>query len=244
LRSGSAGHGTAIDGSADAELVLTVRGLPVDANAQWLKGLVQSAASSFEASMDVKTVVEGHSVKWTEGSLAIKVSLAPAYGSYRKAINLLSVQDEDARPCYFGALEEQRTRFMDKQSAGVKTTMRLLKWWRGQRNWSSHRTRPSDLLLELLVVCSALREQHQHQSRPSNQAAAIQAVMALIAGFNAMQVVWPEGCRFYGEADIPRTLLKQRPLLMDPVNPFVNVADTSTFDPREMVEFARSRDFF
>jgi len=253
LRSGSAGHGTAIVGSADAELVLTVRGLPVDANAQWLKGLVRSAASSFEANMDVKQNITGYSVTWkTQGPLAIKVSLAPAYGSYRKAIGLLSVQDEDARPCYFGALEEQRTRFMDKQPVGVKTTMRLLKWWRGQREWSCHRTRPGDLLLELLVVYSALREQHQQQSRPSNQAAAVQAVMELMTGFNTMQVVWPERCRCYWpercrcywQADIPQTLLQQRPLLMDPVNPFVNVADPDAFDPREMMDFARLQKFF
>lgn len=244
LQSGSAGHGTAIVGSAEAELVLTLRGLPVDASTQWLKGLVQLAAGSFEANLDVKPIVEGYFVKWkTEGPLTIKVSFAPAYGSYRRAINLLSVQDENARPCYFGALEEQRIRFMDKQPAGVKATMRLLKWWRGQREWSSHRMRPSDLLLELLVVYSVFREQHHQQSRPSDQAAAIQAVLTLMAGFTALQVVWPERCRCYEEADVPQTLLKQRPLLMDPVNPFVNVADPSAFDPKEMMDFARSQNF-
>jgi len=94
------------------------------------------------------------------------------------------------------------------------------------------------------VVYSAFQEQHQQQSRPSNQATAIQAVMALMAGFNAMQVVWPERCHCYGEADIPQALLEQRPLFMDPVNPFVNVADPSKFDPREMMDFARSQNFF
>ena len=67
--------------------------------------------------------------------------------------------------------------------------------------------------------------------------------MELMTGFNTMQVVWPERCRCYRQADIPQTLLQQRPLLMDPVNPFVNVADPDAFDPREMMDFARLQKF-
>merc|ERR1719388_52772 len=114
-------------------------------------------------------------------------------------------------------------------------TMRLLKWWRDQQQWSSEYTTPSDDVLELVAVYSAL------QTKPKDQRTAIANVMSLMARFNEVRIVWSN---YYKKEDIWAPLLSHRPLLIDPVNPFVNAADPQSFDPKELMELARSTRFF
>merc|ERR1719487_526010 len=128
------------------------------------------------------------------------------------------------------SLAKERVQFIAKQPGQVKVTMRLLKWWRDQQQWSSAFARPSDDILELLAVYSAV------QSKPADQHAAIANVMSLLARFEELRIVWSN---YYDKADIWPALLHQKPLLMDPTNPYANVADPQTFDAQELMAKAQ-----
>merc|ERR1719235_1392948 len=122
-----------------------------------------------------------------------------------------------------------------QQPDQVKVTMRLLKWWRNQQRWSSPLTTPSDEILELIAVYSAL------QTKPRDQKMAIANAMSLMARFTELRIVWSN---YYSKEDIWSPLLQQRPLLMDPVNPYLNVADPQRFDASELMSLAQSTHFF
>jgi len=96
-------------------------------------------------------------------------------------------------------------------------------------------TRPSDDLLELLTVFSST------QSKPQDQQTAVGSVLSLMARFDELCVTWTN---FYKKTDIWEPLANQRPLVMDPVNPYLNLADPQVFDPRDLMTFASQTRFF
>lgn len=110
-----------------------------------------------------------------------------------------------------------------------------MKWWREQQEFSCSLTRPSDEVLELLAVYVA------QQCGKVDQAQMVANCMSVMARFDQMRVVWSN---FYGKNDVWNPLMMQKPLLMDPVNPFRNVADPQDFDPRELMSLASSTHFF
>lgn len=110
-------------------------------------------------------------------------------------------------------------------------TIRLLKWWRDQQEWSAPLYEPSDEILELIAI-------HSAQSKPVDQQQAIARVMALLSNFDEVSVLWSN---FYTKAEIWAPLLHQKPLLMDPVISCVNHADPKVFDSRELMRHARDR---
>jgi len=65
--------------------------------------------------------------------------------------------------------------------------------------------------------------------------------MGVLARLDELRVVWNN---FYQPSDIWAPLMAQRPLLMDPVNPFRNVCDPQEFDPRELMHLARTTSFW
>lgn len=91
-------------------------------------------------------------------------------------------------------------------------------------------------IIELLVAYSAT------QTKPSDQRVAVANVMSLLARFDELRIVWP--AHYYNKEDIWAPLLSQKPLLMDPTNPFFNVADSQSFDARELMTLAQSTHFF
>lgn len=244
VKGGSIGRGTAIRGIEDAEVVLILEGLPPTSQKSWLPALLQSAASSFEARLDgmpdVESVcLQGDAVRiHAKGSITVDLRFAPTFPSHREALDAIAAQAPEARPQCAAWLGEKRVRFIQKQPEAVKTTMRLLKWWREQRAWSAASTRPSDELLELVVAHVATR------LPLSDQRGAVAAVLRVLAQFDTLQLSWLGTSACYAKEDVPQQLLRQQPLLMDPVNPFVNVADPLAFDSQEMMDFARSADFF
>ena len=64
---------------------------------------------------------------------------------------------------------------------------------------------------------------------------------AELARFSQLRVVWSN---FYDKSDAWAPLMMQRPLLMDPVNPFSNIVDPQDFDSRELTQFAATTHFF
>jgi len=241
VKGGSVGKGTAINGLTDAEVVFFVHGLPQVGHDRWLPPLLRAAAGVLVEQLGGDRTMEGihtteDSVKlFAKGLVTVDVKFSPVFASYAQTVQVLGEQGPEARRLYGSSLVEQRTQFISRQSSGVKVTIRLLKWWRDQQEWSNKLVRPTDEILELMAVYSAV------QTRPSDQRQAIANVMSLLARFDELRIVWSN---YYNKEDVWAPLLRQRPLLMDPVNPFVNIAEPQVFDARELMSIAASTHFF
>jgi 2'-5'-oligoadenylate synthetase len=241
VKCGSVGKGTAITGTTDAEVVFFLKGLPQGLHSKWLPAMLKAVAGILTQHLGTGYGVEG--ICTTADSVHMKVKglveldlrFSPCFESYAETIQVLGEQSPDVRKLFATSLAKERADFVAKQPGQVKVTMRLLKWWRDQQQWSSALTQPSDDILELIAVYTAL------QTKPGDQRVAIANSMSLMARFDELRIVWSN---YYGKDDIWSPLLNQRPLLMDPVNPFVNVADPQVFDSRELMSLARATHFF
>lgn len=241
VRGGSVGRGTVIGGATDAEVVFFLKELPVAGQLKWLpalhKAVVGVLSEHLGPSHGVEDVrAEADSVKLTvRGVVSVDLKFVPVFSNVMEVHNAMSQQETDTRRRLSAGLVKERTHFISKQPGQVKVTIRLLKWWRDQQEWSNASTRPSDDLIELLVVHSAI------QSKPLDQQVAVSNVLTLMANFDELSITWSN---FYKKSDIWEPLVNQRPLMMDPVNPFLNVADPQVFDCRELMVLANSTRFF
>merc|ERR1740117_1262573 len=208
VKGGSVGKGTAIPGASDAELVFFLEGMQVIGDSLRMK---------------------------VQGLITVDVRFSPVFQSYAKIIKSLGEQGLEARRFFTTTLAKESTLFISQQPKAVKVTIQLLKWWRDQQNWSDSIMRPTNEMLELMAVYSAV------QTKPADQRTAIANVMALLSQFSELRIVWSN---YYSKDDVWAPLLRQRPLLMDPTNPFVNVADAQSFDSTELMSFASSTHFF
>jgi hypothetical protein len=148
---GSLVKGTAINGVTDAEMVLFLDGLPP--MSQVLQGLLQVVARSLQELTGENDVrVDGDCIHLCTKDLpCLCIRLSPVHESYEDLIEMGHEKGPDACRLFKSNLAPERTQFIQWQPEEVKTTIRLLKWWREQQHWSSGRTRPSDEILELLA---------------------------------------------------------------------------------------------
>merc|ERR1719353_1451148 len=240
VKGGSVGKGTAITDCEDAELVFFVKGLPTEGHQKWMVPLLRSVKATLSlnfpsdllASMDCTDDSVRMDVK---GGLVVNVRFSPAFDSYVKTVQALGALGPYARKPFEPSFVKERTQFVAKQPGHVKVTMRLLKWWRDQQAWSCALTRPSDFALELIAIYAS------QQCGKVTQAQMIANCMSLLSRFDQLRVVWSN---YYDPSDVWSPLMLQKPLLMDPVNPFSNVADPQDFDARELMSFASSTHFF
>jgi hypothetical protein len=203
--------------------------------------LLKSVAGVLTEHFSEDHTIEG--IETTEDSVHMKVKscveldlrFSPELGDYKEVIQAMSQQRPDLRKHFNNALVKEKVQFISKQPGQVKVTMRLLKWWRDQQRWSSALKTPSDDILELVAVYSALT------SKPRDQRNAVANAMSLMAKFDELRIVWSN---YYEKEEIWAPLLQQRPLLMDPVNPFVNVAAPLNFDASELMATAKTTHFF
>jgi len=240
VKGGSVGKGTAIEECSDATLVFFVKGLPTTGHQKWMAPLLKSVRATLEDKLksDLVTDLEctEDSVKMMAKNLVqLELKFSPAFESYGATVQTLGGLGPNVRKSFEPSFVKESTQFISKQPGHVKVTMRLLKWWREQQQWSCALTRPSDDLLELLAVYVA------QQCGKVEQVQMISNCMSVMARFDQLRVVWSN---FYGKNDVWSPLMMQKPLLMDPVNPFRNVADPQEFDPRELMSLAASTHFF
>jgi len=240
VKGGSVATGTAITECCDAQLVFFVEGLPKDGHGKWMAPLLRSVRSvlamhlSEEEATDI--VCTENSVRVTvKNLLTVDLQFSPVFGSYAATVQALGRLGPHARKPYEPSFAKERTQFVAKQPGHVKVTIRLLKWWREQQTWSCALTRPSDAVLELVSIYVA------QQCGKTAQAQMIANCMSVLARFDQLRVVWSN---FYAKEDAWSPLMMQKPLLMDPVNPFSNVADPQDFDAREMRALAAKTHFF
>jgi len=238
VKGGSVATGTTITDCCDAQLVFFVEGLPKDGHAKWMAPLLGSVRSvlAMQLSEEATDIVcTENSVRVTMKDLTVDLQFSPVFGSYAATVQALGRLGPQARKPYEPSFVKERTQFVAKQPGHVKVTIRLLKWWREQQTWSCALTRPSDAILELVAIYVA------SQCGKTAQAQMIANCMSVLARFDQLRVVWSN---FYAKEDAWAPLMAQRPLLMDPVNPFCNTADPQDFDAREMKALAAKTHFF
>lgn len=240
-RGGSVGKGTVVGGATDAEVVFFLKGLPVTGQLQWLPALHRAVVGVLTESVGTAHGIEDahaltDSVRFSvRGVMSVDLKFVPSFDCISDVYQILDQQEPDCRRRLSAALVKERTHFISKQPGQVKVTMRLMKWWRDQQQWSNTASRPSDDLIELLTVYSAI------QVKPRDQQEAVKNVLALMAKFDELCIMWSN---FYKKADIWEPLLQHRPLVMDPVNPYINVADPQQFDFKDLMVHARRTKFF
>lgn len=241
VKGGSVGKGTATPGASDAEVVFFLKGMPVTGQETWLPPLLRAVSGVLSSGLAADHGVEqmqivGDSLQMmVQGIITVAVRFSPVFQSYAKVIKSLGEQGLEARRFFTTTLAKESTLFISQQPKSVKVTIQLLKWWRDQQSWTEDIFRPTNEMLELMAVYSAV------QTKPANQRTAIANVMALLCQFSDLRIVWSN---YYSKDDVWAPLLRQRPLLMDPTNPFVNVADAQSFDSTELMSFASSTHFF
>jgi len=240
VKGGSVGKGTAIQDCEDAELVFFVKGLPVEGHNKWLAPLLRSVQSvlveNLPADMAANIECTEDSVRMSvKNTITVQLRFSPVFDSYAETVQALGRLGPHARKPFEPSFVKERTQFVAKQPGHVKVTIRLMKWWRDQQTFSCALTRPSDYVLELVAIYAA------QQCGKVTQAQMIANCMSLLSRFDHMRVVWSN---FYDANDVWAPLMKQKPLLMDPVNPFTNVADPQDFDARELMSFASTTHFF
>ena len=217
-----------------------MKGLPTEGHQKWMAPLLRSVKSTLSLNLpsDLLASMEctDDSVRMdVKGGLVVNVRFSPAFENYVETVQALGMLGPYARKPFEPSFVKERTQFVAKQPGHVKVTMRLMKWWRDQQAWSCPLTTPSDYVLELIVIYAA------QQCGKVAQAQMIANCMSLLARFDQLRVVWSN---YYEKQDIWAPLLHQRPLLMDPTNPFVNVADPQVFDARELMSLAGTTHFF
>jgi len=240
VKGGSVGKGTAITDCEDAELVFFVKGLPTEGHQKWMPPLLRSVQSTLVENLpaDMATSIQctEDSVRMDmKGSIIVHLRFSPAFENYVKTVQALGALGPYARKPFEPSFVKERTQFVAKQPGHVKVTMRLLKWWRDQQAWSCALTRPSDFALELIAIYAS------QQCGKVTQAQMVANCMSLLSRFDQLRVVWSN---YYDPSDVWSPLMLQKPLLMDPVNPFSNVADPQDFDARELMAYAKSTHFF
>merc|ERR1719333_1207085 len=205
-----------------------------------MPSLLRSVSAVLSANLSADEVSD---IEVTEASVRLNVKnqvsvdlkFSPAFDSYVKTVQALGALGPYARKPFEPSFVKERTQFVAKQPGNVKVTMRLLKWWRDQQAWSCALTKPSDFVLELIAIYAS------QQCGKVTQAQMIANCMSLLSRFDQLRVVWSN---YYDPSDVWSPLMLQKPLLMDPVNPFSNVADPQDFDARELMSFAAKTHFF
>jgi len=239
VMTGSVGKDIAIKGSCDAEVVFFLNGLPPTGRQSWLPPLLKALANILsdiedEHIQDVRATSNAVSVV-AYGTLKVNLQFSPVHENYSEALKAVKKHNGTDLMLASTSLAEERLEFIVKQPSAVKVTIRLLKWWRDQQSWSSPQFRPSDDILELVAVYSALG------TEVTNQLTAIASIMQLFSDFADLCIMW---CNYYSHDEVPQCVSGQRPLVMDPVNPFINTADPNIFDASELIKFARKTNFF
>lgn len=252
-RGGSLEKGTAVSGPAGihAEVVFFLRALPAKSRDRWMAPLLRAVGGTLAEKLEGEHGIEG--VRATDESVRLRVApkgaagsapplvvdllFSPAFGSRAEALQAQAqkLNSPHTRRLFSSSFVEERVQFVARQPDTVKVTIRLLKWWRDQQEWSSKFTHPPDEVLEVLAAYSAA------QTKPADQRTAVANVMSLFSRFEELRVVWSD---LYTKDDVWKPLLKQRPLLMDPVNPYANIADVQVFDGRELSVAAKTTHFF
>ncbi|CAE7749360.1 unnamed protein product [Symbiodinium sp. KB8] len=227
-----------------AEIVLFVRQLPFKNFSQWLPHLVETLTPVLQfqlgqlAAPTIDCVKAGrdrvHFDLLAEGlSIPIEVLLSPIFKSRAHLMECIRDSPPDERLYFYAAFVRERNELMAGQSTDVKAIMNLMLWWVSVQPWSIASVRPTKWLVQLLTLRSCRKVQ-------SDRSRLVAAVLRSFADLASLKELWEDAdtslC-LYVSQDVWKPLLGQRPLVMDPVNPFCNLLDG--FDGSELIKYAQ-----
>jgi len=254
---GAAGKGLLTDGPV-AEIVLFVRQLPLRNFPQWLPHILDTLSPVLEfqlsAHQGAKFKVDkdnlSFQMKGTESgkTLEVRVQLSPVLKSREHLLECIKTSPPAERFYFYPSMVRERNDFVAQQPSKVKVLIRLITWWASKQTWSSPLATPSCWLLELVVIhlCKQLEKAADAGGLEDfDLADRIARVFEVLARFETTKVLWADtGLAAYSSEEIWRPLLSHEPLLMDPLNPYSNLADVNAFDARELVAAAQPPNCF
>jgi hypothetical protein len=229
--------------SCNADVVVFVEKLPATTQKLWLPHLMQTLHVALQASeaiaphLGLNCVKDDHIVLDYAApvKVQVRVFVAPSLTEFelREAIRITPPPD---RHFFLPAFVRERNDLFEAQPDHVKIAISEVLCWAKQQTWSSAFRTPSDYLLSLIVLHAALLLPEMRPDEIVSQS------MELFRQFDSLKVLWSDDTqiRRYDLKDIWRPLLYQAPLVIDPVNPYFNVADQTSFDAKDLVGLARS----
>lgn len=116
-------------------------------------------------------------------------------------------------------LAETSVLFMKSKSKFVHDVARLCKYWAQKITFKPY-VYGKSFIMELLATEAAMIQEKNDD--PSIHKA-LKRFLEMICNLREQDIVFNE---YYKRSDIPKDIVKQIPLLMDPTNPFNNVLDT------------------
>ena len=147
---------------------------------------------------------------------------SPANAQRINAIaKLKTLTSERDRAYWSSAFAESIVHFMKAKKPFVNAAVRICKFWKKacKVTNSTFPTWFSSFMVEIIAIDAAEKELEMHLSNAS-LVLVLKAFLENLANPNKIKIIGN-----HVEKNIPKDVLKQRPLIMDPVNPFNNVAN-------------------
>jgi len=242
---GVVGLGLATCSTPEVELTLFVDKLPDTDHANWLPHILETLVGVLEMTFSGQArgvCVEGiHAtlilVDRMPGSpeLHTKIFISPIFLSREHLFHCIRNSAPATQGYYSPALMHDAVQFIVNQPDATKDVMKLVTWWSSQQRWTTPSNQPPHYLLQLLCVYATLEQ----KDGTRNLTWMLGRVLDLCASFEQLRVVWADlGLATYTPAHVPQASLWQVPLVMDPTNPYVNLADPAVFNHTELAALA------
>eukprot|EP01066_Platyproteum_vivax_P016241 Platyproteum_vivax@DN7057_c0_g1_i2.p1 len=224
-----------------ASFVLFVHQVPLSDHSLWLRPILETLLSVLEI-----RVPREQSAQWVirkdvihfvlNGHILVNLRVLGVYPSVATVIDMMKAAPPTERFYFDGALIKERTILIGKQPDMAKAAMRLMLLWRTKSVWN--KTPPDDYLLQLVVM-------HAYYSTlPKGDTSLeklVETCFSLLSTFESLSVTWEESnLRTYHISSVKPSMLSVKPLILDPINPTKNVADSGLFDCVELMTLAAS----
>lgn len=239
----------------EVELILLLRQLPFKNFSQWLPHILETLAPVLEFQLaaqraDSFAVCEGHLTFMLRGGgeeepdLRVILWLTPLYRNRDHLVECIRDTPPSERFYFYPAWVKERNELVSCQPEETKVVMHLMTWWASKQTWASVSQKPSEWLLELIVLYVLQNLDQRHVER-LDMAEVIRHFFETLINFKSIRWDWTvTDVAKYSHDDIWRPLLSHQLLFMDPLNPYCNLADPNCFDTSWMAGFARPPECF
>jgi len=254
LIGGAIGKGLSVRGPAEeVELVLYVNGMPDSDHDKWMPHVLETLLAVLEMALGSKAqgfrtaggpcaefVLNGDPSGGGKGfgpipDLLVSLIVAPVLRTRQTILQRIRSASAVDQRFLTPGLAKEALDLVANQPHDVRAAMQILRWWSSQQQWSSLATKPPTYLLELFVVFCAERSKTGPGQPISGPAALAEAALDLCGTLPGLWVLWDgTGVSLFEVSEVNPDLLQQAPLVVDPVNPYINVADPAHFDCGEL----------
>jgi len=245
------------NGAEDAELVLLVENLPDGDHDKWLSHILDTLMAVLEMRLanrarNCRTCGGGRALLTLEPEksvpdsqpLLVFLSVTHCVNSRQELYRQMrNCNDELVSNFLLPGLMREVVELIAEQPPNVLATMKLLHWWASQQMWPT-RSQPPPYLLELLVLEAALRPLagHEDDNDPIREVDStipvpelLEATLELCSRLPELSITWKSSSFvLYAPSEVDEEVLEQKPLILDPTNPCVNVAMRGNFNPVEL----------